>query len=104
MLIPKIILYSPSGNIIAVSENPSNSYSCFIPLIPSTIISEVIFSTELKLRSANSGKTTLIKIGNKTFCPVDGDNTMLNLLYFFQAEDGIRYWSVTGVQTCALPI
>src|ERR1019366_3407038 len=24
--------------------------------------------------------------------------------YFFQAEDGIRDWSVTGVQTCALPI
>src|SRR5260370_15689806 len=23
---------------------------------------------------------------------------------FFQAEDGIRYSSVTGVQTCALPI
>src|ERR1019366_10052896 len=23
---------------------------------------------------------------------------------FFQAEDGIRDWSVTGVQTCALPI
>src|SRR5262249_57227267 len=22
----------------------------------------------------------------------------------FKAEDGIRYWSVTGVQTCALPI
>src|SRR5258706_4411284 len=25
-------------------------------------------------------------------------------LLFFQAEDGIRDWSVTGVQTCALPI
>src|SRR5437762_5853207 len=25
-------------------------------------------------------------------------------LFFFQAEDGIRYTSVTGVQTCALPI
>src|SRR5438093_13517713 len=25
-------------------------------------------------------------------------------LFFFQAEDGIRVWSVTGVQTCALPI
>src|SRR5437016_13739308 len=25
-------------------------------------------------------------------------------LFFFQAEDGIRGWSVTGVQTCALPI
>src|SRR5260370_10351495 len=28
----------------------------------------------------------------------------LRLVLFFQAEDGIRYSSVTGVQTCALPI
>src|SRR5205809_8123314 len=26
------------------------------------------------------------------------------LCFFFQAEDGIRYVAVTGVQTCALPI
>src|SRR5262249_60129754 len=26
------------------------------------------------------------------------------VVVFFQAEDGIRDWSVTGVQTCALPI
>src|SRR3712207_7243252 len=26
------------------------------------------------------------------------------LFFFFQAEDGIRYIGVTGVQTCALPI
>src|ERR1039457_7382310 len=25
-------------------------------------------------------------------------------LFFFQAEDGIRYYKRTGVQTCALPI
>src|SRR6267378_6845824 len=25
-------------------------------------------------------------------------------IFFFQAEDGIRYLYVTGVQTCALPI
>src|SRR5580693_10265350 len=25
-------------------------------------------------------------------------------IFFFQAEDGIRYGTVTGVQTCALPI
>src|SRR5437762_11423780 len=31
--------------------------------------------------------------GGATFC-----------LFFFQAEDGIRDTSVTGVQTCALPI
>src|SRR5256712_9514538 len=29
---------------------------------------------------------------------------MLLYLFFFQAEDGIRYLIVTGVQTCALPI
>src|SRR5438046_4113486 len=28
----------------------------------------------------------------------------LFIFFFFQADDGIRYWSVTGVQTCALPI
>src|SRR2546430_7717742 len=27
-----------------------------------------------------------------------------DLIYFFQAEDGIRDLTVTGVQTCALPI
>src|SRR3712207_8472078 len=29
---------------------------------------------------------------------------MLSILFFFQAEDGIRDIGVTGVQTCALPI
>src|SRR2546421_5662512 len=29
---------------------------------------------------------------------------VLLLFFFFQAEDGIRYLIVTGVQTCALPI
>src|ERR1019366_3113048 len=29
---------------------------------------------------------------------------MYFFFFFFQAEDGIRDWSVTGVQTCALPI
>src|SRR5256886_4413816 len=28
----------------------------------------------------------------------------LIIFFFFQAEDGIRYLTVTGVQTCALPI
>src|SRR5438093_5255370 len=27
-----------------------------------------------------------------------------SILFFFPAEAGIRDWSVTGVQTCALPI
>src|SRR5688500_10870575 len=28
----------------------------------------------------------------------------MRLFFFFQAEDGIRDYKVTGVQTCALPI
>src|SRR5256885_12078488 len=28
----------------------------------------------------------------------------IGCFFFFQAEDGIRYYKVTGVQTCALPI
>src|SRR5437016_14024842 len=35
------------------------------------------------------------------FCLV---SLYLLFFFFFQAEDGIRDWSVTGVQTCALPI
>src|SRR5438046_8390161 len=32
------------------------------------------------------------------------DHAIAPHLFFFQAEDGIRDWPVTGVQTCALPI
>src|SRR2546430_3146713 len=35
---------------------------------------------------------------------VDGTNDASLCLFFFQAEDGIRDLTVTGVQTCALPI
>src|SRR5256885_5021985 len=31
-------------------------------------------------------------------------NCSIVLFFFFQAEDGIRDYKVTGVQTCALPI
>src|SRR5262249_59564814 len=34
----------------------------------------------------------------------EADRVVTLFFFFFQAEDGIRDWSVTGVQTCALPI
>src|SRR5690606_40483901 len=34
----------------------------------------------------------------------DESGSILCFLFFFQAEDGIRDFHVTGVQTCALPI
>src|SRR5829696_9310806 len=33
-----------------------------------------------------------------------GSHSSTPMYFFLQAEDGIRDWSVTGVQTCALPI
>src|SRR5256886_12515847 len=33
-----------------------------------------------------------------------GAKVRISLCFFFQAEDGIRDLTVTGVQTCALPI
>src|SRR5256886_7042908 len=35
---------------------------------------------------------------------LSGGDVTLPLFFFFQAEDGIRDLTVTGVQTCALPI
>src|SRR5688500_7616711 len=35
---------------------------------------------------------------------VEAMTAMQALFFFFQAEDGIRDYKVTGVQTCALPI
>src|SRR5262249_60008384 len=37
-------------------------------------------------------------------CGAGGRGSFVGSVFFLQAEDGIRYWSVTGVQTCALPI
>src|SRR5256886_6838206 len=34
----------------------------------------------------------------------DGQDSCVSDVFFFQAEDGIRDLTVTGVQTCALPI
>src|SRR5256885_11382661 len=42
----------------------------------------------------------LVQVETNTACTVQG----LVLFFFFQAEDGIRDYKVTGVQTCALPI
>ena len=37
-------------------------------------------------------------------CPFFVHKYIFYVFFFFQAEDGIRDYKVTGVQTCALPI
>src|SRR2546430_3329947 len=43
-------------------------------------------------------------MGHVVFMPPSKINVVSYRFFFFQAEDGIRYLTVTGVQTCALPI
>src|SRR5438046_8372017 len=45
-----------------------------------------------------------VRCPSQTLGSVSTGGTVVPLVFFFQAEDGIRDWSVTGVQTCALPI
>src|SRR6266487_4904020 len=52
-----------------------------------------------------SKENNVLLSGNDLKTDVDGLLCRFNvLLFFFQAEDGIRDGRVTGVQTCALPI
>src|SRR5256885_8568596 len=50
----------------------------------------------------NSPQTTVIATAKVSCCP--GVRAAVCSVFFFQAEDGIRDYKVTGVQTCALPI
>src|SRR5256885_5012029 len=48
-----------------------------------------------------------LRVHNKITCDVELvvlDCSLVTFFFFFQAEDGIRDYKVTGVQTCALPI
>src|SRR2546430_8731420 len=46
----------------------------------------------------------MIKLGNWHFASRCASLVCRGAFFFFQAEDGIRDLTVTGVQTCALPI
>src|SRR5438874_10207233 len=63
----------------------------------------------IKLERGTSRALTRLAPGEKAelrlefHSPIRG-HYRIGPLFFFQAEDGIRYLYVTGVQTCALPI
>src|SRR5437868_12855756 len=51
-----------------------------------------------------SGKVVNKASGNSYSLAIDLVVDEFDVVFFFQAEDGIRDRNVTGVQTCALPI
>src|SRR5256885_4956084 len=54
---------------------------------------------------SNAGVPVLrsVKVAVQTRGP-SSTSLRVTIFFFFQAEDGIRDYKVTGVQTCALPI
>src|SRR5205085_6677534 len=61
--------------------------------IPKTRAFTLAFSTSQRLRTTRASATTFFTFRH-----------YITRSFFFQAEDGIRDLTVTGVQTCALPI
>src|SRR4051795_11093492 len=55
-------------------------------------------------RAHNTASARLLRCLTMRLPARDGRICVSVLFFFFQAEDGIRDESVTGVQTCALPI
>src|SRR5689334_11533976 len=55
------------------------------------------------LKEAVPGLTKVLLLHDPTMGPTALDESK-RAAFFFQAEDGIRDGTVTGVQTCALPI
>src|SRR2546430_15952348 len=51
-----------------------------------------------------SGARRGVRYGRRKHGPGGRAWTVADVCFFFQAEDGIRDLTVTGVQTCALPI
>src|SRR2546430_12003383 len=48
--------------------------------------------------------SNLVRILTEVLTVLSREDFRLCIFFFFQAEDGIRDLTVTGVQTCALPI
>src|SRR5256885_6880060 len=46
----------------------------------------------------------MLSVNAPGICTVRDNAYDISVFFFFQAEDGIRDYKVTGVQTCALPI
>ena len=71
------------------------------PGIGKTTLSYIV-ANELKGEIKVTSGATITKTGDLAAILTNlKDN---DVFFFFQAEDGIRYRTVTGVQTCALPI
>src|SRR5436190_6357539 len=78
-------------------EPPPSSTTPLLP--PCCLVSKTMAAVSLTSTLGSSSRRLPLRAIAATFMPIE-----LSPGFFFQAEDGIRYHCVTGVQTCALPI
>src|SRR2546426_8518324 len=86
---------------------------------PQTFITKYIWSKDNKVIAIKNAITAIgiglvalgmsvlmrLQLGFPHFFSIIAPNNYYQFItFFFQAEDGIRDYKVTGVQTCALPI
>src|SRR2546430_2742164 len=86
-----------SDKLVLTSVTPASSAP--VLQIPKATSSTLYFDS-LTVNAGNGGFLHCIQMD----ASVNAANQVVSVFFFFQAEDGIRYLTVTGVQTCALPI
>src|SRR6266487_1884709 len=116
----KVVPISPTGSAQDVHRTPPHSVEAEQGVLGSMLISphetiaecvEKINEEYFYVPAHRTIYDILVELWNAgqaidliTFTQVLRDRNLLDSVFFFQAEDGIRAGRVTGVQTCALPI
>src|SRR5689334_8155470 len=94
---------SPASNCPAPACNPAGDKPVAVPgrsgLLHKPALNQRVALLERVLRGGRAGDRFAVaqpRVAEVGF--------LVRVFFFFQAEDGIRDGTVTGVQTCALPI
>src|SRR5690606_40304404 len=91
----EVEVHIPSGDYIR--RNQFESYYCTADIYPGKIFPLELIGITPKANASQLYSMRFRLAGGEGELPGPG-------IFFFQAEDGIRDFHVTGVQTCALPI
>src|SRR5258706_2041981 len=96
-----------SGGTIVYGENCRNLRPHLLEYNRTRAIASLFVRDQIRIGNesvATTGQRFDFEFGDHDFRFLEMSLLGAFQFFFFQAEDGIRDWSVTGVQTCALPI
>src|SRR5256885_6818515 len=105
--------YVVPGALVVASDSHSNWYGAMAALGTPVVRTDAASIWATGVTWWQVPKVAKVMLKGKLSPGVTGKDVIIALcglfnkdevLFFFQAEDGIRDYKVTGVQTCALPI